>query len=168
MMSFLISAYSFHQKWGFFVTFLFLNEFGSNLAQGFKIGCWFLFWLKKWFWGRFRAIWHKNYFKSLFGQTRLRNSIAMATPTVPGDQKLFDRVYYMLIWKVTKFQLSTPDSFWIAFKKTSWGDICPLPPSKIGLTEEIIKSACWTYELTYELSDNFSHDDVPKGGVDLA
>ena len=44
-------------------------------------------------------------------QMPLRNSIAMATPKVPGDQKLFERVYYTLILKVTKFQLPTPNSF---------------------------------------------------------
>ena len=43
----------------------------------------------------------------LFGQTPLRNSVVMATPKVPGDQKLFERVYYMLKLKVTKFQLPT-------------------------------------------------------------
>ena len=31
----------------------------------------------------------------LFGQTPLRNGIVMATPMVPGDQKLFERVFYM-------------------------------------------------------------------------
>ena len=35
----------------------------------------------------------------------LRNSVVMATPKVPGDQKLFERVCYMLKLKVTKFQL---------------------------------------------------------------
>ena len=43
--------------------------------------------------------------------TPLRNSIAMATPKVPGDQKLFERMCYTLILKVTKFQLRTPNSF---------------------------------------------------------
>ena len=37
--------------------------------------------------------------------------IALATPKVPGDQKLFERVCYTLILKVAKFQLHTPDSF---------------------------------------------------------
>ena len=37
---------------------------------------------------------------SLFGQTPLRNSIAMATPMVPGDQKLFEKVCYMLYVKI--------------------------------------------------------------------
>ena len=32
----------------------------------------------------------------------------MATPKVPGNQKLFESMYYTLIVKVTKFQLSTP------------------------------------------------------------
>ena len=42
-----------------------------------------------------------------FGQTPLRNSIVMATPEVSGDQKLFERVCYMLKLKLTKFQLPT-------------------------------------------------------------
>ena len=51
-----------------------------------------------------------HYFTSLFGQTPLRNNVVMATPKVPGDQKAFKRVCYMLIRKVTKFQLPTHDS----------------------------------------------------------
>ena len=47
----------------------------------------------------------------LFDQTLLRNSIVMATPKVPGDQKLFERVCYMLKLKVTKVQLPTPNGF---------------------------------------------------------
>ena len=35
----------------------------------------------------------------------------MATPKVPGDQKLFERLYYMLKLKVTKLQLPTPNGF---------------------------------------------------------
>ena len=46
-----------------------------------------------------------------FGHTPLRNSIVMATPKVPGDQKLLERVNYMLKLKVTKFQLPTPNGF---------------------------------------------------------
>ena len=37
-----------------------------------------------------------HYFTSLCGQTPLRNSIAMATSKVPGDQKLFEAVCYTL------------------------------------------------------------------------
>ena len=33
-----------------------------------------------------------HYFTKIFGQTPLRNSVVMATPKVPGDQKLFERV----------------------------------------------------------------------------
>ena len=47
----------------------------------------------------------------LFGQTPLRNSVVMATPKVPGDQKLFERVCALLKLKVTKFQLPTPNGF---------------------------------------------------------
>ena len=41
----------------------------------------------------------------------LRNSVAMATPKILGDQKLFERVCYMLKLKVTKFQLPRPNGF---------------------------------------------------------
>ena len=47
----------------------------------------------------------------IFGQIPVRNSIAMATPKVPSDQKLFERVCHMSKLKVTKFQLSTPNGF---------------------------------------------------------
>ena len=50
-------------------------------------------------------------FGVFFGQMPLTNSTAMATPKVPGDQKLFERVNYMLKLKVAKFQLPTPDGF---------------------------------------------------------
>ena len=49
--------------------------------------------------------------RPLFRQTPLRNSIVMATPKVPGDQKLFERASNMLKLKVTKFQLPTPNGF---------------------------------------------------------
>ena len=68
----------------------------------------------------------------VFGPTPLRNSIAMATPKVTGDQKLFQRVCYTLILKVTKFQLPTPDSF-CSVLKNQLGANVPPPPSKIGL-----------------------------------
>ena len=41
--------------------------------------------------------------RPLFGQTPLRNSVVMATPKVPGDQKLFKGVCYILKLKVTNF-----------------------------------------------------------------
>ena len=50
-------------------------------------------------------------FLVFFDQTPLKNSIVMATPKVSGDQKLFERVNYMLKLKVTKFQLRTPNGF---------------------------------------------------------
>ena len=59
-------------------------------------------------WGRFRTTWNKNhYFTSLSGQAPLRSNIAMATPQVPDDQTLFERVCYMLKLKVTKCQQLT-------------------------------------------------------------
>ena len=45
------------------------------------------------------------------GQMLLRNNIAMAVPKISGDQKLFERVYYMLKLKVSKFQLPRPNGF---------------------------------------------------------
>ena len=73
-------------------------------------------------------------FTSLFGETPLNNSIAMTTTKVPDDQKLFERVCYTLIMlKVTKFQLPTPNSFCAVLKKPA-GQICLPPPSKIGLS----------------------------------
>ena len=50
-------------------------------------------------------------FHVFFGQTPLRNSTVMATPKVPGGQKIFERVNCMLKLKETKFQLPTPDGF---------------------------------------------------------
>ena len=44
----------------------------------------------------------------VFWPNTLRNSVAMATPKIPVDQKLFERVCYMLKLKVTKFQLPRP------------------------------------------------------------
>ena len=38
-----------------------------------------------------------HYFTSLFDETPLRNSIAMVTPEVPGNQELFERVCYTYI-----------------------------------------------------------------------
>ena len=64
--------------------------------------------------------------RPLFSQTPLRNSAVMATPKVPGEQKLFERVCYMLKLKVTKFQLPTPNGFWAVLKK---------PGLKMYLTE---------------------------------
>ena len=56
----------------------------------------------------------------------------MATPKVPDDQKLFERVCYILKLKVAKFQLPTLDGFWAVLKNTAGGEgeICP---PKIGL-----------------------------------
>ena len=48
---------------------------------------------------------------SFFGQTPVRNSVAMATPKIPGDQKLFEGVCHMLKLEVTKFQLPRPNGF---------------------------------------------------------
>ena len=50
-------------------------------------------------------------FLAFFGQTPLRNSVAMATPKIPGDQYLFERVCYMLKLNVTKFQFPRPNGF---------------------------------------------------------
>ena len=36
-----------------------------------------------------------DHFWRFFGQTPLGNDVAMATPKIPGDQKLFERVCYI-------------------------------------------------------------------------
>ena len=36
-----------------------------------------------------------DHFWRFFGQRPLGNDVAMATPKNPGDQKLFERVYYI-------------------------------------------------------------------------
>ena len=46
-----------------------------------------------------------------FCQMPLRNSIVMATPRVPVDEKLFERVSYMLKLEMTMFQLHTLNGF---------------------------------------------------------
>ena len=46
-----------------------------------------------------------------FGQTPHRNSVVMATPKVPGDHKLFEKVCYTLKQKVTRFHIPTPNGF---------------------------------------------------------
>ena len=51
------------------------------------------------------------HFWRLFGQTLLGHNIAMATPKIPGNQKLFERVCYIQKLKVTKFQLPRPNGF---------------------------------------------------------
>ena len=52
-----------------------------------------------------------HYFTLFFGQTPLRNNIAMATPKISGDQKLFERVCYTSKLKATKFRLPRPNGF---------------------------------------------------------
>ena len=48
----------------------------------------------------------RPYFTSLFGQTPFRNSVAMAAPKVPGDQKLLERrVFYVLTMSATEAPL---------------------------------------------------------------
>ena len=70
----------------FFVTFLFLNFDDDADITGSKSG----------FKDDFGNITQKPLFYAHFGhffcQTPLRNSIAMTTPKIPGDQKLFGRV----------------------------------------------------------------------------
>ena len=48
-------------------------------------------------------------FLFFFDQTLIGHNIAMATPKITGNQKLFERVCYIL--KVTKFQLPRPNDF---------------------------------------------------------
>ena len=66
-------------------------------------------------------------FTSPFGQTPLRNSVAMETPKEPSEQKLFERVCYTSILQVTKFQLHTLNSFRAIKKKAAGDKFSPLP-----------------------------------------
>ena len=50
-------------------------------------------------------------FLRFFGQVPLRYSVFLTTPKVPGNQKLLERMCYMLKLKVTKVQLPKPDGF---------------------------------------------------------
>ena len=111
MMSFLTSGlksfHLFHRKW-FFVTFYFLTE--SELKFGTGTQNWMLIHIagsKSGFMYDFRQYHAKTIilrpFWGFFGQTPLRNSIAMATPKISGDQKLFERVCYMLKLKSQSF-----------------------------------------------------------------
>ena len=59
----------------------------------------------------------------------LRKSTAMETPKTPCDQKLFERVCYMLKLTVTKFQLLRPNGFGAISKKTAGGKF-PAPHPK--------------------------------------
>ena len=150
MMSFVISepisAHSSHRKWGFSVMFLFLDQLSSNLAQGFKIGCWFLFSAQKvvletisanmtqkpLFYAHFWCFLVKRLLEIVFfGQMPLRNSVVMATPKAPGDQKLFERVNCMLKLKVTKFQVCTPNGFWAILKKPA-GKFAPPVQNRVN------------------------------------
>ena len=79
-------------------------------------------------------------FLAIFFQMPLRNSISMATPKIPGDPKLFERVCYMSKRKVTKFQLPSPNGFWGSehiFKKQLVGKSPPPPP-----IQNSVKNAC--------------------------
>ena len=69
------------------------------------------FWLKKLFGNDFEQYDTKTILRPLLGQTLLRKSVVMATPKVLGEQKLFERVCYMLKLKVIKFQLPTHNGF---------------------------------------------------------
>ena len=113
----------------FLVTFLFLNQLSSNFAQGFKIGCRFLPLAQKEVLGTISDnITQRPLFYVRFLVKRLLE-IALSTPKVPGDQKLFEWVRYILKPKVTKFQLPTLNSFWVVLKKKQLGDKSP-PPKK--------------------------------------
>ena len=56
----------------------------------------------------------------LYGQTPLRNNVVMATPKVPGDQKLFERVCYKSKSSDT-VSASYTRRFLSCIKKPSWG-----------------------------------------------
>ena len=112
MTLFLILAYSFHQKLGFSLSF---NEFLAQISHAFSkldADSVLIFGSKSSFGDDLgQSDTKTHYFMSLFGQTLLRNRVTMAAPKVPGDQILFERVCYMLIRKVTKPPVPTPNSF---------------------------------------------------------
>ena len=66
--------------------------------------------------------------RPLLGRMPLRYSIVMAKPKVPVDQKLFERMCFMLKLNVTKFQLPTPNDFRTVFKKPAGKANLPPPP----------------------------------------
>ena len=80
-----------------------------------------------------------------FCQVPLRNSVVVATPKVPGNQKLFERACYLLKLKVTKFQLPKPNGFWAVLKNQLGGGGANLPP----LVQNIVKVPM------HEIFDNF-------------
>ena len=71
----------------------------------------------------------------------LRNSIAMAIPRVPGDQKLFERVCYTFILKVAKFQLPTPNSFRAVLKNQLGGKFPPVQ-NRVNNVMQCLLLAC--------------------------
>ena len=141
----------------FFVTSLFLIEVRSNLIQGFKIECLFLFLAQKVVFGDDFGQ-SDHYFTSLIGQRPFRNSATMATLKVPGDLKLFERACYTLIRKFTKFQLLTPNSYWTVLTKLAPP---PPPPSKIGSTVLVrITSVQWYAHLAEVFVMHFCMVDI--------
>ena len=52
-----------------------------------------------------------HYFTSLLAKYLLEISVTLATPKVPGDQKLFGMMCYMFIGRLAKVQLATPNGF---------------------------------------------------------
>ena len=62
----------------------------------------------------------------------------MATPKVPGNQKLFERACHMLKLKVTKFQLPTPNGFRDVLKKPAGGGAI-LPPVQNRVNQPLIQ-----------------------------
>ena len=64
-----------------------------------------------------------------FGQMPFGNNVAMATPKVPGDRKLLERVCYMLKLNSQSFSfLHITASFWAVLKKPAGGDKFALSP----------------------------------------
>ena len=68
----------------------------------------------------------------------------MATAQVSGDQKVYQMMCNRLRIKATKFQQSSANRFWAVAKQLPGGQICPLPPYRLGLNS-----------LTYQPHSNF-------------
>ena len=104
-----------------FRNFCISHQLRSNLVQGLKIGCWFLFWAQKVVLGTISDnITQKPLFYVILLAKRLLEIVLpWATPKIPGDQKLFEKMCYMLKLKVTKFQLPRLNGFWAILKTTA-------------------------------------------------
>ena len=152
----------FHQKWGFFVTFLFLCQLSSNLVQGPKSGGWLILQAQKVVLGTTSDNMAQKplfyaYFWRFFDQTPLRYIIAMATPKIPSDQKLLERVCKKQKSRSFCFLYLNDSEL---YKKTAGGggQICPTPiQNRVKLNERVAPE-----KLMLALTKNYT---VPRSSI---